>query len=357
LSGPDSIIGGLSQFTGMIDLTTDKRSIVVAGYNTNIGAMNLEVAGSPRAVGTVSSSGDFQLGVRTTTGGSTFRGAVSDGLGNFWSGGQAGGIQYLGSNSAPIQISTLGTGTGIGAIRNMIMVNGSPYFSTSQFPSTGNHGVAAFNGAPLTPVEPQLVIVTTSIPGASGTPNAKGFCVNSNLTIAYVVDIRTAATGGGIYRFNGTGSGTANSWTYAYTIPLDLYPNGTFQEVVANFSGVNPIIYATAGPGSGNSQGGNAGNDLISTVDTGAGSLFESLMTAPAGTTFRGLTFAPTAPVGAPVLSIAKSGSDVVISWSGGGTLRSSATVTGPYNPVAGAPTSPYATSPTNSAFYRVSIP
>ncbi|MEO6034194.1 MAG: NBR1-Ig-like domain-containing protein, partial [Verrucomicrobiota bacterium] len=124
LSGPDSIIGGLSQFTGMIDLTTDKRSIVVAGYNTNIGAMNLEVSGSPRAVGTVSSSGDFQLGVRTTTGGSTFRGAASDGLGNFWSGGQAGGIQYLGTNSAPVQISP----GGAGAIRNMIMVNGSPYF-------------------------------------------------------------------------------------------------------------------------------------------------------------------------------------------------------------------------------------
>lgn len=361
VTGPRAILGGNSQFTGMIDLTTDKSSIVVEGYNTNLLAMNLEAVGSPRALGLVSSTGDFTLEARTTKGGSTFRGGVSDGLGNLWSGGQAEGIQYLGTNFSPIQISTLGTGAGTGAIRDLIMVNGRPAFSTSQFPAPGNHGIAIFNNvSPTTAQEPVLIIDSgNAITGATGTPSAKGFCINSNLTIAYLVDLRTPASGGGIYRYNGTGTGLANSWTYAYTLSIaDLYALGSFQEVVADFSGANPKIYATAGSGNGNSQAALAGTDLVSAVDTGAASTFTSLMVATPGTTFRGLTFAPNAAPVAPVLSIFKSGSNVIVSWTGGGTLRSATIVNGTYNPVAGSPTSPYTNAPSGDArFYRVSVP
>jgi hypothetical protein len=248
----------------------------------------------------------------------------------------------------------LGTGTGVGAIRDLIMINGAMYFSTSQFPSPGNHGVARFNGAPTSPSEPELVIVTTSIPGTTGTPSAKGFAVNTNLTIAYVADVRSFNNGGGIYRFNGNGTGAAGSWTYAYTLTNDLNPTatGVFQELAVDFTGTNPIIYATTANTT------STGNALVTTTDTGANSSFSLLATAPTGTAFRGVTFAPV-PVSVPALmSISMSGTNVIVSWTGSGTLLSAPDVAGPYNPVSGSPTSPYTNSFSDSSrFFRVSVP
>ena len=353
--GTNALIQGNNQFTGMIGLSRDGRLLVVSGYNTNLPySSSVESAGSPvpRGVATVDVAGNYALNVATTTAfaGGTFRGAVSDGLGNFWAGAQNSGIQYLGTNSAPVQVSTLGSGAGTGAIRDLILINGNICFSTSQFPSPGNHGIATFAGTPTTPQEPTLVIVTTSIPGATGTPSAKGFAINSNKTIAYVADVRSFAAGGGIYRFNGTGAGTAGSWTYAYTLinNLDSTATGVFQELAVDFSGANPKIYATT------ANTASPGNALVAATDTGAAtSPFSLLATAPALTAFRGLTFAP-APV---VLTIIRSGANVVLTWPGSGTLQSASAVTGPWANVAGTPSSPYTTAPSgDSQFYRILV-
>jgi hypothetical protein len=355
------MITGANPFTGMIDLSTDKNYIVVGGYHTNApyrpaGAnVSVEAAGSPvpRVVGTVNSGGQYVLRASTTppTGftGGTFRGVVSDGQNNFWGGAQNNGIYYFGNNSAPMTIN----GAGAGAIRDMIMVQGRPCFTTSQFPSAGNFGVVAFTSvAPTSPETPTLIIDSGNavVTGATGTANPKGFCIKSNYTIAYVADLRPIATGanntgGGIYRYNGTGTGLAGSWTYQYTITNNLFLNGgAFQEVVADFSGANPILYATAAAGSG---GNNAGNTLVTAVDTGAATTtFTTLATAPFGTSYRGLTFAPR-PIS---LSIARSGTNIVIS--------SSTAVAGPYSPVAGSPASPYTNAPSGTArFYSVGAP
>ncbi|MEP6663423.1 MAG: NBR1-Ig-like domain-containing protein, partial [Verrucomicrobiota bacterium] len=67
ITGSNAIIGGLSQFSGMIDLTSDKQFIVVGGYNTNLGGVaNLEAANSPRGVSTVGIGGNYQFGAQTT---------------------------------------------------------------------------------------------------------------------------------------------------------------------------------------------------------------------------------------------------------------------------------------------------
>jgi hypothetical protein len=58
------------------------------------------------------------------------------------------------------------------------------------------------------------------------------------------------------------------------------------------------------------------------------------------------------------MISVSKSGADVVISWTGAGALLSATNVNGPYSPVAGAPTSPYTNAaPAGTQFYRVSVP
>jgi len=47
--------------------------------------------------------------------------------------------------------------------------------------------------------------------GTARAPRAESFAFNPALTIAYIADNRTAATGGGIQRFNWNGS----AWVYA----------------------------------------------------------------------------------------------------------------------------------------------
>ncbi|HUR46462.1 MAG TPA: hypothetical protein VMZ27_11350, partial [Candidatus Saccharimonadales bacterium] len=355
VTGPDAIVTGSSPFTGMTDLSSDGNYIVVGGYNVVPPyTASVEVAGSPipRAIGTINSAGQFVLNARTTTGfaGGTFRGVVSDGLGNFWGGAQNSGIYYFGNNFPAKQISPAGAG----AIRNMIMVKGRPYFTTSQYPVAGNFGVAAFPSvAPTSPEEPSLVLDTgNNATGATGTANPKGFYFNTNLTIAYVVDLRTAPSGG-IYRYNGTGTGLAGSWTYAYTLTNNLFGNGgAFQDVIVDFSGANPKLYATAGS---SATGIAAGTNLVTAIDTGAATTrFTLLATAAAGTAFRGLSFAPKLVS----LAIARNGSNIVITWPGGGVLYSASDVAGPYTPVDGSPTSPYTVSaPSAAQFYAVGYP
>lgn len=361
INGTNAFITGGNPFTGMVDLSTDKNYLVIGGYSANLPfTASVEAAGSPvpRAIGTVNFGGQYRLGATVTppTGftGGTFRGAVADGRGNFWGGAQNSGIYYFGTNASPVQISTLGTGAGTGAIRNLMMVNGRPYFSTSQFPAPGNFGLGAFPSvSPVTPEEPTLVLDSgNAVTGASGTASPKGFYVNTNLTIAYVVDLR-ASPNGGIYRFNGTGTGLAGSWTYAYTITNNLFDTGGFfQDVIADFSGANPKIYATAGAVV---SGNTAGTNLVSAIDMGAATTtFTLLATAPLNQTYRGLAFAPN-PVS---LSIVKSGTNVIIRWPGDGALQSAGVVTGPYVPVTGSPTSPYTNAASAAAqFYGVGFP
>lgn len=358
--GTNAFITGGNQFTGMIDLSTNKQQIVMGGYNTNLPySASVEAASSPvpRAAGTVDINGNFILQARVASGtgllfnGGTFRGVVSDGNGNFWAGGQNGGIVYLGTNAPQVKIDAAGGG----AIRDMTMIGGSIYFSSSQFPaSPATAGIVAFTGTPTNVSAPVMVINITDaqaagqIPNATGTPNQKGFYINPQLTIAYVIDMRTTANGGGIYRFNGTGTGAPGSWTFAYT--LNDPSLGTPQEVVADFSGSDPVLYVITPVGTASVP-----NKVVKGTDTGAGSLFSDLVVAQQGDVFRGLTFAPAEAVVAVTLKIDRSGSNVVITWTGG-VLQSSTSADGSsFSDINPAPFSPLTTSPSGSSkFYRV---
>ena len=77
--------------------------------------------------------------------GTNLRSAVTDGLGNFWGGGGAGGIVYLGINSPPVTLSTVSPAT-----RNLNLVNGKLYYTTG----SGQLGIMAFTGAPTSAATP-----------------------------------------------------------------------------------------------------------------------------------------------------------------------------------------------------------
>jgi hypothetical protein len=346
-NGPNALILANNNFTGSLALSADETSLLVAGYNTPLPytisasidtSTNINV---PRAVASVNYAGTYAL--HATSGNAfnrgTVRGGVSDGKGNFWAGGAADGIQYLGLSSTQAMAGTAGAG----AIRDILMINGAIYYSSSQFPASPTSGIVMFtNRAPTaaSPTAERLIINTTSIPGGLGNANPKGFAIDKALTNAYVVDMRTTANGGGIYRFRGDGQFGSANWQYSYTIASTV---GAIQDIAVDFSRPNPVIYAIAGTA--------AANTIVSVADQGPGSAFTILTTAPALTTFRGIAFAPVEPTR---LSIRSIDDELEISWNGGGTLQSAAFVTGPWTDITDI-TSPYSVAPSEAAmFFRV---
>jgi hypothetical protein len=273
-TGSSALIFGGSAYDGVLSLSADGHSIVVAGYNVPLGAVSGSIDSSssttvPRAVGTVNAAGLFTLNVDTSRfSATTFRSAAADGTGNFWAGGGSGGIAYLGTNSP----ATLAWNSS-SATRDLAFVNGSLCFT-----ETGSgQGVMSFSGAPTTSHTPTLVVNTAGT--GTGTASPKGFAINPAYTIAYVADNRTAANGGGLQRFNWNGG-----WIYAYTLGYTLGAQEIY-DLAVDFSGANPIIYAITGESS--------ANHLVTITDTGTNSVYRILETAPAGDAFRGVAFAP----------------------------------------------------------------
>jgi len=281
-TGGNALIFGASSYDGVLSLSANGYAIVVEGYHVSLGAISSDIdtsstSGSsavPRGVGLVAADGTFALGATTAQfSGGTIRSAVADGSGNFWAGGGSSGIVYLGSNSPAATVSTITSAT-----RDFAFVNGNIYFT-----ETGSGvGVMGFSGAPAVAATPALKINTFGT--GSGTPSPKGFAVNSSLTIAYVADNRLASAGGGVQRFNWNGS----AWVYAYTLGNTLTSSTEVDDLAVDFSGANPVIYAVTGE--------STGNHLLKVTDTGAGSVYSSLETAPGGDAFRGVVLAPGSP-------------------------------------------------------------
>jgi len=274
-TGANALIFGASSYEGGLSLSADGHSVVVVGYNVPIGYTSSALDSSsttgstpvPRAVGTVTADGKFTIAATTTAfSGSTIRSAVADGAGNFWAGGGASGIVYLGSNSPAATLSTISTAT-----RNLLLANGNIYFTET---GSGN-GVMAFSGAPKSAATPSFILNTSGI--GSGTVSPEGLAFNPALTIAYVTDNRSTGPGEGIQRFNWNGS----AWVYAYT----LVSSTKIYDLAVNFSGSNPVLYAITGE--------TAENRLITVTDAGTGSPSTTLKTAPSGDAFRGIAFAP----------------------------------------------------------------
>jgi hypothetical protein len=137
----------------------------------------------------------------------------------------------------------------------------------------------AFTGAPTNAATPTMFLNTAGT--GSGTASPTGFAFNPAMTVAYVADNRSASNGGGIQRYNWNGS----SWGYAYTLGYTLSSSKQVWELAADFSGSNPILYATTGE--------STANNLVSVTDTGSGSAYTILETAPSGDAFRGLAPVP----------------------------------------------------------------
>ncbi len=272
---PRLTITGNGNTEGLMTLSTDSMYLVIAGYDAATGTASLTSSTSAtinRVIDTVSKLGLPGRAASTASGisGAGFRSAVKNTGDNYWGSGGASGTYYFGNAATPVSVQTTSTNN-----RGLLAANGNLYTSSG----AGTNGIYKITGQPTVAGTATLMVSL----GTSTQPLA--LAVNPSETIVYVADSRNVAPGG-IQRWD-YASGT---WTNTYNFSLGTSAANGANGLVVDWSGANPVIYATSGDAS--------ANRLIKLVDNGMAATYTVLATAPANTVFRGVAFAPKSSAG-----------------------------------------------------------
>jgi hypothetical protein len=288
-SGPKALVlEGTAASEGGLTLSIDRTVLAITGYNTNLtfGAAldGATSAALPRTIATIDAFGTYsnQLASTIAFTKQNPRFAVTDGTNNFWAVGGADGVDYFNPPNGRVIIN--GTIANNRAIR---IFGGNLYFTSQKSTPIGLYTFTSTPGS-FTPaglvtsagVGTNLVFSTG---GSSSAPS--DFAINPAGTVAYVADITL-----GIQKWTFNGS----SWSNPYTFPLATgsQPVGAFALVV-DFSGANPIIYATTLETNLASAKQPAGNHLARIVDTNSSATITYLAQAKTNQVLRGVDFAP----------------------------------------------------------------
>jgi hypothetical protein len=259
-----TIIASLNSATeGSLSLAPAGNALVFMGY-TNNGSFPVGTGGvnssqtttNTRSVLSVTANGTFY----PLSGNTNFykppagagRGAATDGSGNYWAIGSAGmasgGLNYYGTNAAATNVSLTGSA-------RSIQIYGTNLYFTA---ATAMYSVPLAN-ATNGNIDPLTALFTDSDGVNSST--SEGFVFNTNLSICYIAEGSTAS-GGGIRRYDYDPVNLV--WNYSYTISPISIGGSAYAFVTADFTGGNPVVYATTLPVSG------VGNSVVRYVDTGA---------------------------------------------------------------------------------------
>ncbi|MES2134146.1 MAG: T9SS type A sorting domain-containing protein [Bacteroidota bacterium] len=346
------VVLGNSTAEGLLTRSSNGQKLVLSGYAGTYTSSIASASGTlvPRVIGTVDAAGTFTRVASSTSfySGGNIRSAASDGIGNYWANGSNNGTAYFGTTAAASSIQTT-----ISNARALSIQAGDLAFSTG----SGVPGIYVVNtigsGTTTVPASTITLVVPT---GTLTSPYQ--FAIAPSLTYGYVADDRSTSSGGGIQKwtFNGT------AWTLAYTFATSTNTAVTTgaRGLVVDFSGTNPVLYATSAETS--------SNRLISIVDGGSvvTSTITTLATATTSNTiFRGLAFSPTSSCTSPSITAIAAASPICsnqalnltssatgtgplsYSWFGTGTFSSSSTISSPT--VTGAASGAYTLAVTNS--------
>lgn len=293
-SGPQALISeGANASEGGLTRSMDLTMLAITGYNTNLNTSGSfapldgqSAASLPRDIGTIDAFGHYQM-VQIATGdfkNQNPRFAVTDGTNNFWAVGGASGIVYLNpTTSANSAISTT-----IVNNRALRIFNGNLYFSSQKSTPIG---LWTFSSSP-TSLQPVGLVnpgtpftYWTNLLVAAPAGNISDFAVSPDGATVYLAD-----TVLGIQKYTITGSLVTSN----YTLPVasGSQPKGAFALAV-DFSGANPIIYATTTETNPASAGNVGGNHLVQIVDTNSAAVFTNLAQAKTNQVFKGIDFTP----------------------------------------------------------------
>src|SRR6266404_372542 len=226
--GGNFLTQGQGTQNGGLSYNASGNVLVLGGYSGT--AVNASFSTANRDIGQVNSSGSFTFAVQNSAqyngAGGLLRSAITDGSGNYWAsgttpngGGQ--GIWYYGTGTpAPL----IGAAT---ATRSLQTYGGNLFYTTGS-------GVSMITGMPTSGTQTPALLFA-----AGATPY--GFAINpTTMTTVYV-----ANEAGGIVKatYSGTFSGGAYSGGAWTTTTLDSAT--AFDWLAVDFSGTNPVIYAT----------------------------------------------------------------------------------------------------------------
>ena len=339
------LISGSATSEGGLTLSPNGKYLVFSGYAQSL-PNTTALAGSAssvisRGIGIVSATGSYSRIATNPTfySANNIRSAASDGNDNYWGAGANDGTDYYGIASPSVNVQNTNTNT-----RLISVFSNKLLFSTG----SGTMGIYQIgSGLPVTAAQTTSVVISTLGTG-SGAASPYAFFFNPAQTICYIADDRTITNGGGIQKW----IFSASTWSLAYT----LSTASTFgtRGVVADFSGPNPMVYATTTETS--------ANRLIAISDIGSTATATTIATSTTNTIFRSVTFSPfcnapqvtsiinNAPVCANqplTLDVNPTGTaPFTYSWTGTGTFSSSATIKNPT--VTGASTGNYSVTITN---------
>jgi hypothetical protein len=266
---------------GFLTTSTDQHFLVLGGYKTSAAFSDItatSAATAPRTIGMVAPSAYYTEVSSSTTfyNLNDIRGAISDGT-NFWASGASvasvDGIDYY----APGTQTGLGTGATPPKAYGLRIFNGQIYYSTQKAGPTNTVsqlGIFSLGtGMPTsgTPVTAQVINTGTIIP--------QDFSFNPTDDVCYIA-ISLNAAAGGIQKW----TKTASVWSLAYTLGTGV-PNIGAYGLIVDYSGPNPVIYATTFE--------STGNRIVKITDTGAGSVATNIVAASAGVFYKGITFSP----------------------------------------------------------------
>lgn len=304
-------VSGTATSEGYLTRSADGLSLIVGGYNANVGTASV-ASSSPatiaRTIGVITPTSINTSNAFNDGGSINIRGVASpDGSSLYGvAGGGTGSIRNI-TNTGTISASTAIVTQNI---RNLSIFGNSLFYSTSS-------GTAANNGiflAGSVGTLPTSAVTGMQLPGlgtsGTGTPSAYSFFLldnplNSNnwnstgLDTLYIADDRTTANGGGVQRWVYDGT----NFVLDATMPITTTGgNGGARGLAASFdAGTNSVtVWATSASGT---------SSLVSFTDqltatSGAFSTLLTLATAPTNTAFRGVALAPV-PEPATILGIA----------------------------------------------------
>ncbi len=270
---------------GMLQRSADGRYLSLAGYDAEVGTA--AVAGTNatlvnRVIARISSNAEIDTSTAFAAfSGANIRSAVSLDGSQFWVSGSSipsglGGVHHiLHGAGTSVQIASQ-----VNYCRVVDIAFGGLYVTTSGGGFTGLSVVGT--GLPSTAGQPLSLL--SGMPGAS-TSSYMDFAFADANTL-YVADERPIPEGGGVQK-----------WTFDGTIWRPMYvlnqgiTTGAYGLTAVMQGGV-PVVYATT------DESLVTGTRLWKVIDTGGGSVFSVVASAPSHTSWRGVEWAPVA--GAP---------------------------------------------------------
>jgi hypothetical protein len=293
-NGADGImVNGNAGTEGNLTLSDDRSLLTFAGYAGDILSIVTGGQTAPsnlsydRGVATIDAFTNYTTIYRgakwygTATGKTNPRGVATDGAGHFWGCGNGYGSLYYDATSGgndPIQFQNIAL-TSCSKVINHVLYNTVKGSESVNLYPAGIYTLVDFFNNPA-PLPTSASFLHLYLQTDSRYTNCIGFDLNPAETVAYVCDASTTGVGG-IQKYIRSGL----AWKLAYNLGIPGYygiSNGIMTNaastntlvgcfsVTVDWSGANPVLYATTSDSGINASQSYYGNRVIRINDTNA---------------------------------------------------------------------------------------